>query len=291
VKKTILLWGAFLISIATNAQLILTKNETEALKEICNQYPLASKKKDLKTLRKKSPERFKTFVEQFLATKSKPKNILQARLLHRPGHEDLVYWYVLRELHYNRQEPDSLKKNADGIIKNILKDTIDERWLLDNYYYRLSNRLGFLFNEADLSGNNFELEQLGFKNETEKAIFFFFMINSCGERLSVMSFTGKGNPESVIKRLPKINGKEYYYYNDFKYEDFKWVGYKKFESYNARHLGVYYGILLNHLNILLNKGLKDEAKHLFRNSILSKPDLFVFTGSRKTLEDLYSNWK
>ncbi len=117
------------------------------------------------------------------------------------------------------------------------------------------------------------------------------MINSCGQRLSVMSFTGEGNSKSVIDRLPQINGQEYYHYTDFNYPDFEWIGYKKSESYNKQHLGNYYEVLLNHLNILLENDLKKEAIDLFQNSILSKPELFIYSGSQGTLKELYEYWK
>ncbi len=259
--------------------------------EICNQYNVALKESSLKNLQKTAPVRFQGFIEQLIATKDKPKKIFETKYLKRPTHEELIYWYVVREFHYNNSEPDSLKKTQGEIIEWILKDTIDSRWLLDNYYYRISGRLKFLFNKADLSDYDFKIDELGFKTETEKAIFFLFMINSCGQRLSVMGFTGKGNLKSVINRLPKINGQEYFHYTDFNYPDFDWIGYKKVESYNTRHLGNYYGVLLNHLNILLENNLKDEARDLFQSSILSKPELFKFSGSQDTLNELYENWK
>jgi hypothetical protein len=173
----------------------------------------------------------------------------------------------------------------------LTKEKIDDRWLLDNYYYRLSNRIGMLFNTADLSKHDFRLETLKLKNETERAMFVMFIINTCGQRLSVMKFTGKGDPESVVKRLPKIDGKDYYYYKDFHYEDFEWIGYKKLESYNQRQLGTFYGVLLNHLDLLLKNGQTEKAKELYRESILSNPTLFKYSASQKTLNDIYSKWK
>jgi hypothetical protein len=138
---------------------------------------------------------------------------------------------------------------------------------------------------------DFNLDELGFKDNTEKAIFFLFIVNSCGQRLSVMNFTGNGNPEKVIKKFPKFNGKEYYYYTDFNYDDFEWIGYKKVEFYNERNLNDYYTVLLNHLDILLENKFNDEALNLFSSSILSKPEYYKYSSSKSTLEKLYDKWK
>jgi hypothetical protein len=272
-------------------QLNLTNDEREILKDICSQYSQPNKEKYLKQLRKQTPTKFHNFIDQLIASKDDSDEVLKIKYLQRPTDEELTYWYVVRESHYNNSEPDSLKKTNDQILDWLTKEKIDDRWLLDNYYYRLSNRIGMLFNTADLSKHDFKLETLRLKNETERAMFVMFIINTCGQRLSVMKFTGKGDPESVIKRLPKINGKDYYYYKDFNYEDFEWIGYKKIESYNQRQMGTFYGVLINHLDLLLKGGQTEKAKELYRESILSNPTLFKYSASQKTLNDIYDKWK
>lgn len=271
-------------------QLSLTNEEREVLKNICSQY-IQSGNGDLEKLKKRSPVKFHNFIDQLIVSKSNSDEILKTKYLQKPTSDELMYWYVVREFNYNNSESDSLLKTQDEVLDWLIKEKIDDRWLLDNYYYRISGSIKILFNTADLSKYDFKLEELGLKNETEKAMFVMFMINSCGQRLSVMKLTGKGDPESVIKRFPKINGKDYYYYKDFNYEDFEWIGYQKLESYNKRHLGIFYGVLINHLNLLLKNGLTEKAKELYRESILSNPTLFKYSSSQKTLDDLYSTWK
>ncbi len=272
-------------------QLNLTSDEREILKEICSKYSLTNQEKDLKELKKKSPPKFHNFIDQLIASKDDSDEILKTKYLRRPTDDELTFWYAVREFHYNSSEPDSLKKTKDQILDWLATEKIDDRWLLDNYFYRIGNRIGTLYNKEDLSKMNLELENLGLRNDTEKAMFVMFIINICGQRLSVMSFTGKGDPESAIKRLPKINGKDYYYYTNFNYPDFEWIGYKKIESYNERHLGTFYGVLLNHLEFLVKNGQKDKAIELQKNSILSNPILFKYSGNQKLLNDIYEKWK
>lgn len=272
-------------------QITLSDNEIGTLTEICNQYNVGLKESSLHDFKNTSPERFNGFINQLIISKDKPKKILDNELLKRPTHEELIFWYVIREFHYNNSEPDSLQKTQREIIDWILQDTIDERWLLDNYYYRISGRLKSLFNKANLSKYNFETDKLGFQNETEKAIFFFFVVNSCGQRLSIMRMTDKGDPESVIKRMPKINGDYYYKYQNFDYKDFDWIGYKKIESYNERHLGNYYSVLINHMDILFENKLAKEAHVIFDNSILSRPEYFKFSKNEERLNKSYNMMK
>lgn len=281
----------FLFTFQTFGQISLTESEIGTLTEICNQYHVRLIESTLFDLKDSSPERFKGFINQLIISKDKPKKILDNEILKRPTHEELIFWYVIREFHSNTIEPDSLQKTQREIIDWILKDTIDERWLLDNYYYRILVGLGVLYNKANLSKYNFDIDKLGFKNETEKAIFFFHVVNFCGHRLSVMRMTGKGDPQSVIKRMPKINGDFYYKYQDFNYVDFDWIRYKKIESYNERHLGNYYSVLINHMDILFENKLAKEAHMIFDNSILSRPEYFKFSGNRDRLDKNYKMMK
>lgn len=272
-------------------QISMSENDINILTEICNQYNIPFKQSSLKELKNTAPDRFQGFINQLIINKDKPKKILDNEVLKKPSHEELIFWYIVREFHYNNTEPDTLQKTKREIIDRVLQDTIDERWLLDNYYYRISGRLKSLFNKANLNNYNFDLNELGFKNDTEKAVFFFFIVNSCGQRISIMRMTSKGDPESVIKRMPKINGSDYYKYQDFDYPDFNWIGYKKIESYNERHLGNYYILLINHIDLLFEIKMAKEAHVIFDNSILSKPDLFKYSGSEERLNKMYKMMK
>ncbi|QQR87975.1 MAG: hypothetical protein IPJ76_07105 [Flavobacteriales bacterium] len=290
-KATALFLMAILLRGFVVGQVTLTTEEHHLLKAICEQYNVPKKESTLKAMQKTASGRFQGFIGQMMMVKGLKGDVLDTTYLRRPTHEELVFWYAVREFHYNNAEPDSLQVPKEQIMGWVLKDTVDKRWLLDNYYYRISAPLSMLFNEADLSKYDFQVDKLGFQDETEKAIFFLFLMHSCGDRLSVMAFTRKGDPKSVIKRLPKVNGQPYFHYADFDYPDFQWVGHKKLESYNDRHLGSYYGMLLNHLNILLENGAKEEAERLVKNSILSQPELFQYSGSSATLQKVYETWK
>ena len=150
-----------------------------------------------------------------------------------------------------------------------------------------------MFNEADLSEYNFDIESLGLKDETEKAIFFLNMIESLvGGRFKV--FQMMKNNQKVLDfsaKLPRFNGKEYFYFKNFDYSDFDWIGYDKTESYNERHIGGLYNILIAQFSATSELSDKKHMQEIYFNSILREPKYFKFTQARDDLQELYDNSK
>jgi len=204
-----------------------------------------------------------------------------------------MLWYIIRELHYNRVN-EKLTPRPDTIVaKEILSKKIDSRWLLDNYYYRIHGGIASLFNNANLSKYNFNIDSLGFRDETEKAIFFLNMVDALiGGRFKVLQMM-KNNKKILdfCDNLPKFNGKPYFYYKNFDYDDFDWIGYDKTESYNERHIGGLYTTLIAQFGATAELRDKKDAREIYFNSILHEPKYFKFTQSKDDLQSLYDNSK
>src|SRR5690349_12747851 len=86
-------------------QLNLTSDERETLKEICAKYSLTNQEKTLKELKKKAPPKFHNFIDQLIASKDGSDEILKSKYLKRPTDDELIFWYAVREFHYNSSEP------------------------------------------------------------------------------------------------------------------------------------------------------------------------------------------
>lgn len=221
------------------------------------------------------------------------KTILENRFLARPSDEELVLWYVIREIHYNRTNEKHTPRPDIVVANEILSQKIDNRWLLDNYYYRIHGGIASLFNDADLSKYNFNLDSLGFKDETEKAIFFLNMMDALvGSRFKVLQMM-KNNKKILdfCDKLPKFNGKEYFYYKNFDYDDFDWIGYDKTESYNERHIGGLYSTLIAQFSAIAELRDKKDAQKIYFNSIMHEQKYFKFTQSKDDLQSLYDKSK
>lgn len=237
--------------------------------------------------------RLNPIVDALIATGKEDQSILDNRFLTRPNDDELMLWYVIREIHYNHTNKEIAPRPDSIVASEVLSMKIDSRWLIDNYYYRINSGLGVVFNEADLSDFNFDMEKLGLKDETEKAIFFLNMMEILmGGRLLVLNQLKKYDLAiSFCDKMPTFNGKPYYYYKHFDYDDFEWVGYDKKDSYNGRRIGSFFNTLIIHSNALMALKAKKKARDIYNNSILSEPKYFQFSASKDILQQLYDQGK
>lgn len=228
-------------------------------------------------------------IDALIAVGESDKKLLTKEFLTKPTKMELKYWYVLREIHYNNQSKEKKPRPNDIVAKEVLEKDIDIRWLLDNYYYRIHGGIAQMFNTEDLSTYNFNLDDYGLENETEKAILFFAVTNSLTQRFKVLQYMK--NYDKLLEfanKLPTFNGKPYYEYHSFDFEDFEWIGYDKIENYKERHIGALYSTLNGHFFALSEQGKKTELQNLYFNSILFIPDYFKYSGGMESdLKELY----
>lgn len=226
-------------------------------------------------------------VEVMQAIGRRDTSLVGPRVLARPADSELQLWYVMRQI--NRY-PD---KPAQEVATKALNEKIDSRLLLDNYYKQLNGGIAFLFNDADLSSVNIDIETLGFKSETEKGIFYLDFINALiGARLRVLSMMK--NNEGIVNfcsKLPYINRKPYYFFKAFGYKDFEFDLSGKMTNFNENYVGILYNIVLIHWNAVYDLKGSSAAKDIFRNSILSTPEYFKYSGAEGELKKLYNKQK
>lgn len=247
-------------------------------------------KKEVEKLR--TPE-LNHIIDALIAVGKGDKKLLTKEFLSKPSKLELKYWYVLREIHYNNQSENSEPRPNKEIAQETLEKEIDSRWLLDNYYYRIRGGIAKMFNDKDLSKYDIDLNNYGLENDTEKAILFFAISNSLTQRFQVLQMMK--NYDKLLEfadKLPTFNGKPYYEYTSFDFEDFEWIGYDKTESYKDRHLGSLFSALNGHFSALAEKEKTDDMRNLYFNSILFIPDYFKFSGGMENdLQELYNQSK
>ncbi len=294
--KPFLTFLILLTTTLTEAQVTLERTDLTNLIAISERYshnPNARGDKFAKSIDSLRTPKLNHIADALIAVGKNDKTILETRFLARPNDQELVLWYVIREIHYNRTN-EKLTPRPDTVVANeILSKKIDSRWLLDNYYYRIHGGIASLFNDANLSKYNFNIDSLGFKDETEKAIFFLNMMNALvGGRFKVLQMM-KNNKKILdfCDKLPKFNGTEYFYYKNFDYNDFDWIGYDKTESYNERHIGGLYSTLIAQFIATAELRDKKDAQEIYFKSILYEPKYFKFTQSKDDLQSLYDKSK
>lgn len=285
-----------LTTLISNAQVKLeTKDLTNliAISELYSKNTNAKGDKFAKTIDSLRTPILNHIADALIEVGKGEKIFFTTRFLSRPSNDEMTLWYVIREIHYNLKSNTNKPIPSIDIANEILTKKIDERWLLDNYYYRIHGGIGFLFNSADLSSINIDIETLGLKNDTEKGIFYLNMMEALiGGRFKVL-LTRKNNQKILdfCNRLPLFDGKKYFYYKNFDFKDFDWVGFEKTESYNERHIGNLYDMLIIQFMATSDLQNKQEAQEIFSNSILSEQKYFKYSRSRHDLQILYDKLK
>ncbi|MGY3793744.1 hypothetical protein [Aquimarina sp. 433] len=294
-KKLFFLILLFFISKHTYSQIEISDSDLNKLIEIGEYYSknvMLTEKSTVEDLEKLRTEKLSNIID-ILQTKSKQSiEILDKKYQNRPDYDDLVMWYVIREIHYNLTDKENEPKTSIEVAKEFISKKIDERWLLDNYYHRLYSTVAMIFNKTDLSQHNIELDSYGLKSKTEKAIVFLNLMDALGTRFRVLQMMK--NYQKLIEfssRMPKFNSKEYFYYTDFQYEDFEWIGHKKTEMFNERHIGLLYEIILAHINAESNINGKKVTVEIYQNSIMTKPEYFKYSSLKSELKKLYKKSK
>lgn len=232
--------------------------------------------------------RLDRMIDVMISVSDASDKLLEPVVLNRPENAELKMWYAVREVHYNNQSENKQRRLSRDVVRETLGQDIDERWLVDNYYYRVTSGVAKLFNTADLSALDIHLDAYGLNDETEKAILYFNLVSSFTTRFIVLQ--RMKNPTALLKfaaRLPSFNGKPYYEYAAFDFDDFDWIGYDKLESYKQRHIGSLYNAIFSHFSAVE----RDVAVMIYSKSILSKPAYFKYSTIEKDLNDFYKKMK
>lgn len=216
-------------------------------------------------------------------------SLLSPQFLKKPNKKDLHLWYVMREVYNNKQLPGNQQKSTSEVVKKYMAEKLDPKWLTDNYYKQLSYGLAFVFNTMDMSSYNFVFDSLDMKNKIDRAIFYYNMVNACGQRILALNSMKKYDQLlQYLDKMPKFNGQPYYYFTYLNYEDFQYIGYNVMESYNNRRIGELYNILWCHYTVVKEYKKDSSWEDIYFNSILNLPDYFQYSNHPEKLKELYN---
>jgi len=222
--------------------------------------------------------------------------ILSEKYLMRPSDQDLKLIYVVIRVNYNLAH-DSPKDNNE-VIEDLMKSEILTEDLVNSYYSTIFAAYGNKVKPFDLSSVDFQLNNYGLKNDTEKAIFFLASMHFNG--LMIWGYINIAKPPryeeamKFIEKYPKYNGSPYFQFQDLAFPDFKikmeWKG--KPESYKAYYIDKYYDVLLNHLTYLNKMGADQERIYdLALGSILVNKNYYQYSKREKELKKLFTTYK
>jgi hypothetical protein len=220
------------------------------------------------------------------------KKLLTPKYLSRPANDELQLWYAMDKLRYHKNIDTLNTRTNEQVVRQALAEKVDERMLVDNYYRSLNGGIGFLFNEANLSDVNIEIDKLGLKNDTEKGIFFLNATSGLITRFRVLNHMQ--NPDKLMEfaaKLPKFNGAPYYKYTAFGFEDFEYANDAEAGTYKTMNMKGYYTDLACHFMAASEKEDVPLVKDIYFNSILYMPEFFKYSEMAESLQQVYENAK
>ena len=201
----------------------------------------------------------------------KNNKVTNLKYLHKPDSSTLKIFHTMIMVNYNSYEQSP--QNNNKVVKKFLDKKISDYEQIMQYYNSLFTSVINKNRPFDYSETNWDLEELGLKNEKEKAIFFFVFIDKIGYQIALYHQAYKGanwnKIEQYVDLLPMINGKPYYFSSGFGFEDFKMTIYKKEQGLKEYYLPLYYEVLDGHYSMLKTKGNKIKAEELNISSILN----------------------
>jgi len=236
-------------------------------------------------------------VADFVAQTITPKNsILHAKYLKRPDDATLKSLYIIRKVSQNLGEKEPVDNKQ--LIDSLTNANVPIYELVDNYYEMIFTSDGNKNQPFNLSKMDFKMSDYGLKDDTEKGIFFLKCMNYCGKTIwGYMNIAKPMNTQKAyefIKKFPKFNGRPYFFYRDFYFDDFEMVVIKSkgVQSYKSYYLDKYYETLLYHL-VCLNKegGSQKDIDDLLLGSILKERSLYSYTQYKETLEEIFKEVK
>lgn len=204
---------------------------------------------------------------------------IEHKFLSRPDSFTLKLFHTIIMVNYNMFEKEPQENHK--VVQDYLKKDISIYELIQKYYGSLFTSVINKNRPFDYSNKNWDLNQLGLKDEKEKAIFFFVFMDKLGSQISLYMNAYNGpnwdGIERYAKLLPKVNGKYYYKFNNFDFEDFKMTIYKEFQLTKEYYLPRYYEILLGNILMMKYKNASQtQINNFISSSILSKKKYFEY---------------
>ncbi len=236
------------------------------------------------------------FVSSFVRETIKPNTqILTDPFLKRPTDADLKSIYIIVKINYNvRKENPADNKQ---LIESLNKKEISAYELLHNYYSILFTAYGNKVQPFDMSVIDFQVNNYGLKDDTEKGIFFLESMRLNGTLifgyLNIVKPPRYSEAMKFIDKYPKYNGSPYYQFMDLNFPDFKMniESDTKPESYKAYYIDKYYETLLSHLACLQDAGEKEKMYDLVLGSILKEEIYYKYSKRGKELKKLLTKHK
>lgn len=219
-------------------------------------------------------------VAKFIEESTKKKNrIIEYEFLTRPDSSTLKIFHTIIMVNYNMYESDPM--DNEKVVEKYLKKDISVYEQIQQYYGSLFVSVINKNRPFDFSNLNWNLMELGLKDDKEQAVFFLVFMDKLGSQISSFHGAMRGpnwdGIEKYVKLLPKINGKNYYEFDAFYFQDFQMTIYKKNRYFKEYYMPKFYDILVAHILMMEQKEFdRTEITKFLLTSILSQKQYYEY---------------
>jgi hypothetical protein len=203
---------------------------------------------------------------------------------------------ALRNLHTVRQLDLNMRKEdrpTDAHVLDSLRGAPASRHeLVRNYYDMVFTAIGNKNKPFNLSKLDLRPDAYGLKDDTERGILFLECMGLCRSMIwgymNVVKPPNTREAMSYIKRFPKVNGVDYYRFNDLVFPDFEFVHDDSLQSYKGIMIDHYLELLMYHTVVLDKEGAKEGAVlDLILGSSMRDERLWKYSKNKETFEELF----
>lgn len=219
-------------------------------------------------------------VAKFIEESTKKKNrIIEPEFLTRPDSSTLKIFHTVIMVNYNMYESDPM--DNEKVVEKYLKKDISVYEQIQQYYGSLFVSVINKNRPFDYSNLNWNLTELGLKDDKEQAVFFLVFMDKLGSQISSFHGAMRGpnwdGIDKYVKLLPKINGKNYHEFDAFYFKDFKMTIYKKNRYFKEYYIPKFYDILVAHILMMEQKEFdRTEITKFLLTSILSQKQYYEY---------------
>jgi hypothetical protein len=246
------------------------------------------------TLKKYEKTELATLAELIKECGTIDNKLLKDKFLKPIDSLTMKYLYVTRNVNFETHKDSP--RPYEKVVKVYLDSNVMYNELLRNYYDVIFIALANKNQPFNMRKYNFDLSDMGFRNNTEKNIFYLTCTRAIGTQIwGYMNIPKSPNYEKAyeyIERFPTFDGLPYYAHKNIDLEDFQFIYGDTLTSFRGLMYDKLYELVLNHI-IVLRKYKNDESgfQTILINSVLKESRYYPYTKYREILESIFKEVK